>query len=97
MLFKDSASSSSKNLKKAGQTFCFGGAVLVSDLELLWSFQKLASESKMLDFHRTEMDVQASCQLSACHEQGRLLFGLHAANEKKKIPLSKSLNLVLGL
>lgn len=94
MLFKDSASSSSKNLKKAGR---FGGAVLVSDLELLWSFQKLASESKMLDFHRSEMDVQASCQLSACHEQGRLLFGLHTANEKKKIPLSKSLNLVLGL
>lgn len=51
----------------------------------------------MLDFHRSEMDVQASCQLSACHEQGRLLFGLHTANEKKKIPLSKSLNLVLGL
>lgn len=50
----------------------------------------------MLDFHRTEMDVQASCQLSACHEQGRLLFGLHTANEKK-VPLSKSLNLVLGL
>lgn len=35
----------------------------------------------------TEMDVLASCELSACHEQGRLLFGLHTA--KKIILLSQ--------
>ncbi len=69
---------------KRQDTFCFCDAVLVShpELLLLLSFQKLVSESKMLyTFHTmiTEMDVLASCELRACHEQGRLLFGLHTA------------------
>lgn len=73
--------------QKRQDAFCFCGAVLFSQpvgVTVAVAISKASTREQNvlhLTFHSmiSEVDVQASCEQSACHEQGRLLIDLRTA------------------